>query len=199
MDAPTEQTVYIPIQSDTLVVLPQPRFVDSLGLVALPTAVNCARIFITTALHNWNIPAGEARALALVTDLVTHAVKATGPPNGVAWHALDHLSPITIRLLGYERSIVIEVYDTATETAVPAGHRSDGRNHADAPPEPPPPREECQTSGDLARGERAAERWGASTTPTGQVTWVELAVQEQTAAELPFLPQTGGRAFQGSG
>src|SRR5262249_12628521 len=81
---------------------------------------------------------------------------------------LTDLSIIHLRLLGFERSIGIEVWDTATELAqLPA-----------LDPE--------QDLHGLALVDARAKHWGSALTPHGRVTWAELDVYDRTSAGLPI-------------
>ncbi len=81
---------------------------------ALLTAVGCARLFIKYTLQNWSIDREHIEtAELLVSELVTNAVKSTGLiESRPRYTALDHLALVHVRLLLFERSIVLEVWDS---------------------------------------------------------------------------------------
>ena len=139
---------------------PGPRFTRSIDFAALPTAITCTRLFVASTLHRWNAPSLVADAEQLAVALVWHSVHACGVMDDtVRLSELDHLNTIHVRLLGYDRSIGIEVWDTVTEPA--------------------------DLHGFALIDEPLAMDWGSSITPQGRVTWAELAVYEHPQAGLP--------------
>jgi hypothetical protein len=154
----------------------QPRFFDDLTLVALSSAVSCARTFVHYTLANWQVgPFVLGDALVMTHELVTQAVADTGMDGHYkSWAEVDHLNYLVVRLVGFARHVVIEVWDRATEPAV----LPDG--------EPVQPR-----SG-LALIDAVAHRWASSMTPTGRLTWAEVAVYDRTDSGLPIRPSRSG-------
>ncbi len=145
----------------------QPRYADSLHLVALSTAVPVARLFVAATLRRWKArfiaPDMESIAGALVAISVTH----TGPTEGTSWTDITELRSIKLRLLGYAKNLVLEVIDEHGEALVI------------------PEATELPEDSGLGLIDARAGRWGSYLTPRGRLTWAELAVFECTAAGLP--------------
>ena len=142
-----------------------PRFVSSIDLVALPSAVTVTQLFIRSTLRRWRASLITYDAEAVVTELVKLSVRASNPAKDwLAWDALDY---IVVRLVGYERSIVVEVWDTVTETA----HLDDDQAAAYATV--------------LELVDARAKDWGTDSTPRGRLAWAELGVYERTTSGLP--------------
>jgi hypothetical protein len=145
----------------------EPRFMASLDLVALPSAITVARLFISDTLHRWHAMFIEPDMEAVAAELVTFAVEATGPDEGTRWTAITELNPIKLRLLGFPWHIGIEVADTSTKMlAVPADV-------------------ELPTVSGLGLVDARSRAWGSYPTPRGRVLWADFAVYERTAAGLP--------------
>lgn len=138
----------------------RPRLFDDLGLVALPTAVSCARLFAQYTLSNWQVPAVVvADAAAIMGELVALSVQETGVSDAeVRWSELGYLNRIVVRLLGFSRHVVIEVWDVATEPGRIAE---------------PPPAGEPQG---LALVDVVATRWASTASPQGRLTWAAVDV-----------------------
>lgn len=140
----------------------RPRFRSELGLVALPTAITVARIFINDTLRRWDALFIEDHMARVAVELVELSVKETGPteqrPTG----------RIRLQMLGYRRHIVFEVTDSATEPLVLA-------------PEHTVPEGEG-----LGLVDAVADRWGSFIAPRGRVNWAEIAVYGRTTAGLPL-------------
>lgn len=147
-----------------------PRLFDDLGLVALPTAVSCARMFTQYTLDKWGGSLFlQSDALVVVGELVKLSVAETGiTDDDVNWSELDYINRIVVRLLGFERSIVIEVWDAADSPAVlpddEAGMLPSGLQLVDV----------------------TARRWASNAGPQGRLTWAELAVYQHTDSGLPI-------------
>lgn len=144
----------------------EPRFYDVLDLVALPTAPAVARMFVSSTLIHWHALFIEDYMTAVATELVTLAVQDTYDEDLAVVPA-----PIKLRMLGYERHIVFEVTDTATE----AHELAEGA--------------ELVEDKGLALVARLASRWGSTVGPRGRVSWAELAVYQRTEAGLPLRPR----------
>lgn len=137
-----------------------PRFIDTLELVALPTAVPVARMFIFDTLKRWHALFIEDYMAAVAVELVTLSVDQTGEakvPN-----------PIVLRMLGYQRHIVFEVTDVH-------GKPLALELEAEVP----------EDSG-LGLVDALANRWGSTVGPRGRVNWAELDVYGRTEAGLPL-------------
>lgn len=94
---------------------------DRLTLAAVPTAVRCARMFVRITLQNWQASEETVEtAELLASELVSNAVKVTGVVEQlpISSDAYRHLSLIEIRLMTFERSVVIEVWDTDSDPPV---------------------------------------------------------------------------------
>jgi hypothetical protein len=134
----------------------RPLLQASIGLVALPSAVTVARLFVASTLRRWGAMSIEPRMRSVAADLVARAVDETGP-GSVNWAEIRELNPITVNLVGYSRHILIEVADVhpyeipARESA--AIEKGSGRRVVDAP----------------------AGMRGAYPAPWGRVVWAEQA------------------------
>lgn len=93
-----------------------PRYHDGLRLVATRSAISCSRIFVAITLDKWGASVILQDAMSVADDLVTNAVHATGiPQERIHWTELTRIEYITVRLLGLETSIRIEVWDSAPD------------------------------------------------------------------------------------
>ena len=97
---------------------------------------------------------------AVAVELVTLSVEQTGGAKVP--------TPITLRMLGYQRHIVFEVTDVHGEPLTL-------ELEADAP----------EDSG-LGLVDTLANRWGSAVGPRGRVNWAELDVYGRTDAGLPL-------------
>lgn len=166
--------------------MPQPRFVDRLDLAATPTAVNCSRVFTKLTLTKWGASSMVDDALLVVSELVTTAIHATGNTElHPRYSELDHLNLVRVSLVGLERSIVVEVWDSDPQLPAMQG---DGLN--------------AESGGGLRLVADVAERWGSYPTTHGKVVWAELAVYpqretsiEQSQKTLPPLPRRTRKSF----
>jgi hypothetical protein len=150
----------------------KPRLFDDLNLVALPTAVGCARLFVKYTLDNWKASAFVvADAMTIVGELVAGSIEETGVrKEEVRWSELDYINRIVVRLLGFPRHVVIEVWDRATQpAALPSG-------------------EPAQPQIGLSLVDAVAHRWASAVTPTGRLTWAAIAVYDRTDSGLPIRP-----------
>jgi hypothetical protein len=145
----------------------QPRCMAAIDLVALPTAVAVARMFVSDTLHRWEAMFIEPDMENIAAQLVALSVEATGPDEGTSWQDIQRIGAIKVCLVGWSRHIVVEVADEHDQELV--------------------------LSDDVALPEDSgiglidmrAGRWGSRLTQTGRVMWAELAVYERTAAGLP--------------
>jgi hypothetical protein len=146
---PTEPPSMPPLQ-------PGPRFARSLTLAALPTAITCTRLFVASTLQLWGARFLEADAELLAVELDRHSIQACGVMDEyVRLYELDDLNVIQVRLLGFERSIGIEVWDKVTEPAQLPEHH-DYELHG------------------LSQVDARAKNWGSALAQHGRVTWAEL-------------------------
>lgn len=148
----------------------RPRLFDDLGLVALPTAISCARMFTQYTLTTWGVsPFVLGDALIVARELVSLAVRDTGVlDEDMRWSELDHLNRIVVRLFGFSRHIVIEVWDAAQEPAVL------------------PPDDSTKLPTGLHLVDVTAYRWASTASPRGRLTWAELPVHDRTDSGLPI-------------
>lgn len=83
-----------------------------LELAPLYTAIPCFRLHTAAVLREWGLPRDLIRdAELLVSELMTNACDASA--------VLPERPPITLRLLGSERSVVIEAWDHSTADPEP--------------------------------------------------------------------------------
>ncbi|MEU7044619.1 ATP-binding protein [Streptomyces varsoviensis] len=145
------------------------RFMDQLGLAAVGSAVSMSRHFMRLTLGKWHARSIEGDAILVVSELVTNAVKATGVlDRRPTWLELESLDLVTVRLVGLDTSVVIEVWDTSREMPVlqkPDDDTEGGRG--------------------LLLVQETAKRWGSYRTPRGKLVWAEITVPEATPTVLP--------------
>ncbi|MEV5413513.1 ATP-binding protein [Thermopolyspora sp. NPDC052614] len=147
---------------------------------ALLTAVGCARLFVKYTLHNWRLEREHIETVELLaSELVTNAVKSTGIADPhPAYTMLNHLTLIHVRLLLFDGSVVLEVWDI----------------------DPTPPVMQEQTlDAEGGRGlflvESMSRRWNYCHPKSGgKVVWCEIGTQqrltEDDTAEFPrVLPR----------
>jgi hypothetical protein len=148
---------------------PEPRFSRSIDFAALPTAIMCTQMFVASTLRLWGAQFIEADTEVLAVELVRHSVQTCGVVDpDVRLSALDDLTVIHLRLLCFERTIGIEVWDKAETPARMPKHDSEGESHG------------------LGLVDARARGWGSSITPQGRVVWAELDIFERTTADSPL-------------
>ena len=167
MNAPVQLVDDLPVQAEIPRMREAPRFLDALDLVALPTAVPVARMFIADTLRRWHALFIEDYMNAVAVELVSLSVEATRPAQGTNWTDITVLNPIRLRMLGYRRHIVFEVTDA---------HHQAFELPADT---------ELPDDTGLGLVNALASRWGSFVAPRGRVTWAALTVYERTKAGLP--------------
>jgi anti-sigma regulatory factor (Ser/Thr protein kinase) len=105
--------------------------INFLTLAAVPTAVGCSRQLVRLGLNRWGLSRLIADAELVVSELTTNAVQATGLMDTDAkWSDLGNLATIHVRLLLFETSIAIEVWDRDPAPPAPqevAGEEEGGR------------------------------------------------------------------------
>lgn len=145
------------------------RFMDQLGLAAVGSAVGMSRHFIRLTLGKWHARSIEGDAALVVSELVTNAVKVTGVlDRQPAWWELESLNLVTVRLVGLDASVVIEVWDASKEMPIlqkPDDDTEGGRG--------------------LLLVQETTKRWGSYRTPRGKLVWAEITVPEATPPALP--------------
>jgi hypothetical protein len=91
-----------------------PRFTDGIRLVATPTAISCAGLFVVSTLTRWGARSILLDAMFVTEELVTSAVEDTGVTDEhVRWTEVTRVNFITVHLLGREDSIRIKVWDSS--------------------------------------------------------------------------------------
>ena len=151
---------------------PPPQAVTGLALAAVPTAVRCSRMFVNLCLRQWGLPSLADDSELVVSELVTNAVAATGVTEAEPrWSQLAGLATIHVRVMLFEGSIVIAVWD---------------RNPA------PPVLRQSEPYSDSGRGlsivAALCKRWDYYLLDGGgKCVWAELAIQPDAlpSAELP--------------
>ena len=147
--------------------------ISFLTLAAVPTAVACSRQLIRLTLDRWGLARITSDAELVASELATNAVQATGLTDTDAkWSDLGDLATIHVRLLLFEPSIVIEVWDA--DPAPPVSQ------HAT--------REEEGGRGLMIVAMLSA-KWDWFPAPQGgKVVWAELAIPPRSLTEAG-LPQ----------
>lgn len=145
----------------------------SLTLTAVPTAIDRARKLVRFALSGWGLAALVEDAELVTSELMTNAVRAIGVTSAeAASGGFGTVATVQVRVLMYEASILIEVWDRdprATGEQETAGVAEGGFS--------------------LMVVAALCKRWdffGAA--DDGKVAWAELAVPTNllTAADLPL-------------
>jgi anti-sigma regulatory factor (Ser/Thr protein kinase) len=89
-----------------------PQAATGLALAAVPTAVRCSRMFVSSCLRQWGLLSLADDSELVVSELVTNAVAATGVTEAEPrWSQLAGLATIHVRVMLFEASIVIAVWD----------------------------------------------------------------------------------------
>jgi anti-sigma regulatory factor (Ser/Thr protein kinase) len=152
--------------------------ISFLTLAAVPAAVGCSRELVRLGLGRWGLAALVADAELVVSELATNAVSATGPAGTEASRGeAEDVPAIHVRLLLFEASIVIEVWDGDLAVPMPrdvAGEQISGRG--------------------LAIVAALSTKWSWFATPQGgKVVWAELAIPQRplTEAGLPQRSRPG--------
>ena len=127
-----------------------PRFHDGMRFVPTRTAINCAGLFVVSTLMKWGVRTVLRSVVVEIEALVTAAVNATGKPEErMYWTELTRIEYITVQLYYFEKSVRIEVRDSA----------------------PNPPLLSEETDSPVKRGYYPI--------PRGKVVWVELPLLPQ--------------------
>lgn len=125
---------------------------SALEFAPLPGAVPCARLHAVSVLREWDLRHLADDAEVIVSELITNAVDASV--------VLPDRPPIVLRLLAYEKYLVIEVWDSSPLDLEPR---------------------EVVTDADCGRGltvvAALSTRWGRERTSfRHKVVWAELAL-----------------------
>ncbi|MFL6141401.1 MAG: hypothetical protein ACJ72N_05960 [Labedaea sp.] len=123
---------------------------------------------MNSTLRRWGICFAEADTELLAVELVRHSIHTCGVTDeDVRLTDLDELSVLHLRLLGFERTLGVEVWDDATQPArLPAANSAMDRNG-------------------LALVDARSKNWGSALTSHGRVTWAELDLYDRTPFGLP--------------
>lgn len=136
------------------------RYFDRLNLAALKTAVMVSRQFTKVVLLTWKAPWLIEDAMLIVSELVTNAVQYTGNmQENPRFTQLGNVPMVSVRLIGLERFVIFEVWDTSQEIPVlkDAGPTDEGGRG-------------------LRLVDNLSRRWGYYPTTPGKVVWAELPV-----------------------
>lgn len=138
---------------------------DDIGLVALPTAVSVARLFVQYVLERWNAPASVVADVAIIAgELVKLSI-----------HDAERLTELRVRLFAFRRYVAVEVWDMAEREIAATdevGEQPQGIDLVDI----------------------LAQRWTSGMYGQTRITWAEVAVYEQTPSGLPVRPQRPARS-----
>ncbi|WP_165036806.1 ATP-binding protein [Candidatus Protofrankia californiensis] len=107
-------------------------------------------------------------ALLVVSELVTNAVRATGITDPEAQWPERTNSSITIRLVGLDNCIIIEVWDASLEEPRVKHAEIDDESGRG-----------LELIGHIARD------WGSYLLRSGKVVWAELSISAMSASDLP--------------
>ncbi|MFB7917082.1 ATP-binding protein [Streptomyces sp. NPDC056061] len=88
-----------------------------LYLAPVPTAVGCARMFVTHTLRSWGCGRGELTDTAslILSELVTNAVKETGTTAHQTFPELEDLGLIAVQVRAHGNTLTLEVWDSSPE------------------------------------------------------------------------------------
>jgi anti-sigma regulatory factor (Ser/Thr protein kinase) len=159
---------------------PRPPTADTIRLAALPTAAQCARLFVRHTLHRWRLPLVVENAELVTSELVTNAVLATGLVDGtLSYPDLGDIAVLTLRLSVIEPYVRIEVWDNS-----PALPRR--RPHDPA---------QSEHGRGLLLVEALARRCGAIPAPdrSGKVVWADLALAPALAGDQQAVERRARR------
>ena len=150
--------------------------ISFLTLAAVPAAAGCSRQLVRLGLNRWGLARMAGDAELVMSELATNAVQATGVMGTYATCSdPGNLAAIHVRLLLFETSIVIEVWDRGRAAPVPQDVTADeegGRG--------------------LLIVTALSTRWGCFPGPQGgKAVWAELALPEHTVAASGLPQRTG--------
>ncbi len=114
MTAVVDELMHVPEES----LAPRPERVGELVLVATPSAITCARLLLDWLARRWDMDAVDTHAREVLDELVAHAVATTGVAEAVSVSQIESERQVLlgVRLRFDGRRLVIEVWDTGTET-----------------------------------------------------------------------------------
>ena len=123
---------------------------------------------MASTLQRWEARFLEADAELLAVELVRHSLQACGVMDEhVRLSQLERVNIIRVRLLGFERSIRIELWDNATEPALVSKY------------------DQGDELNGLALLAARVKNCDSCVTPRGRVTWAELNIYERNARAKP--------------
>jgi anti-sigma regulatory factor (Ser/Thr protein kinase) len=113
----------VSIPRDELAYLDRAQGMTSLTLAATPAAISRARQLVRFALSGWGLAALAEDAGLVASELMTNAVQATGTTGTPsASGGFDAAATVQVRVLMYQASIIIEVWDR--EPGAPRRHEA---------------------------------------------------------------------------
>ncbi|WP_445401370.1 ATP-binding protein [Streptomyces sp. LE64] len=131
--------------------------------------MSVSRHFIRLTLSKWHARSIEGDAVLVVSELVTNAVKVTGViDRQPTWVELETMSLVTVRLVGLDTSVVIEVWDVSQQ--MPVLRRPD---------------DDTEGGRGLVLVQETAKDWGSYRTPRGKLVWAQIPVPEASSSALP--------------
>ncbi|MYV55480.1 ATP-binding protein [Streptomyces sp. SID3212] len=148
---------------------------DRLTLAAVPTAACCARTFTKCTLRWWEATDVMDDALLIISELVTNAVKATGPNTpDPTWSDVraEHVLGVQLRVV--DMNLYVEVWDRAGEI-----------------PTPKAPSADDEGGRGLLLVQSLTRRWGTFRPPAGgKIVWAELPLTKapDLTPQTPPLP-----------
>jgi anti-sigma regulatory factor (Ser/Thr protein kinase) len=153
-----------------------PQAADDLTLAAVPSAVRCSRMFVRLRLRQWGLPSLAEDSELVISELVTNAVQAAGVADAKPrWSQLAALTTIHVRLLLFERSVVLAVWDRNPAAPVLKDSGTDSENGRGLP---------------IVAA--LCERWDYLPVQDGKCVWAELAIQPDALASDGLPRRTPG-------
>jgi len=155
---------------------------NTMTLVAVASAVPCARIFVATTLRRWGLPNLIDVAELLASELTTNAVTATGVLDPqVKPHELHAPNKVIVRIEERSGSLFVSVWDC--DPSLPVIEARDL---------------EEESGRGLVLVSALSKRWSCYPAPNGgKVVWIELAppsppttagLPRRTRSVCPFVP-----------
>lgn len=154
---------------------PSQLLVGSIHLAAVPTAVRCARMFAAHWLERWGLDAVADDVIAILSELVTNAVEATGitEPN-LHYADLERLAIVGVQLRVTGQRLFVEIWDCSPE--LPMHHNPDANS---------------ERGRGMGIVQTLSHRQGvAHPTTGGKVVWAELRLPHE--GQLPSVGATAG-------
>jgi anti-sigma regulatory factor (Ser/Thr protein kinase) len=128
-------------------------------------------MFVRLGLRQWGLPSLAEDSELVISELVTNAVQATGVTQAKPrWSQLADLATIHVRLLLFEHSVILAVWDREPAPLVPGEPGTDSENGRG-----------------LSIVAALCQRWDYLPAEDGKCVWAELAIQPDplAAAGLP--------------